>query len=349
MPTKKQPPKQISLNEEQREVVEARDGVYQVVAGPGSGKSACLVARFSALIKEGVSPNDVLSLSFTKTAAKNLRDRVEAQVGKLTTTRTAGAVTFHSLALSFAQEHRDEFDFTLSEFPLATEPQALKLCGEAARRHELDPRTLRPYVSLAKRRRISARQAVRDAENSINAKELKLALGYKEYDKKCRENGVLDFDSLIYQMVEILDKNSAVRKLWRYSYIQVDEAQDCSKIEWDLVRLISGQSLIAVGDISQGIYGFRGSDSKLFAEMDKMFPGTKTLFLGCNYRSSPEIIDFIRPHADSKDLASKFHTPNSTGPKPVLRGFLSSVDEAKWIVSQLKGSPNNGQNLRFAE
>ena len=107
MPRKKAEPKKIELNEEQREVVSARHGRYAVLAGPGAGKTSVLVERLVRLVEEGVTPSDLLSLSFTSTAAKNLRDRVEARVGKLSTNRTAGCLTFHSMALSFAQEEHD--------------------------------------------------------------------------------------------------------------------------------------------------------------------------------------------------------------------------------------------------
>ena len=165
---------------------------------------------------------------------------------------------------------------------------------------------------------------------------MKLALAYKEYEKRCRAEGLLDFDDLIFYMVEILDKKPEVRKHWVRDWIQLDESQDMSKIEWDLARLISGKSVLAVGDISQGIYGFRGSSSQLFANMDEIFPGTKTLFLSCNYRSSPEIVDFIRPISSSKELAEKFHTPNQSGPKPEIVGFRNASEEATFVVNKIK-------------
>ena len=338
MPPRKKvkPEKVLSLSEEQQAVVSARNGFWCVEAGPGAGKSATLVERLATLIKEGVSPDSLLSLSFTSIAAKNLRTRVEEKVGKLTTSRVAGCLTFHSAALSFAQEERDAFPFKLAEFPLATEPVSAKLSGDSARKFDLNPRILRPVVSLYKRRRIRPREAVRDAENNIKAAELKLALAYADYEKRCAEQGLLDFDSLIFQMVEILDKNPKIREGWVRDYIQLDESQDTSKIEWDLVKLISGRSVLAVGDASQGIYSFRGSDPKLFQNMSDIFPGTKTLYLSCNYRSTPEIVDFFRPIAASKELASKFHASNASGPAPVVKGFASLVLEAKWVVEEIK-------------
>jgi DNA helicase II / ATP-dependent DNA helicase PcrA len=339
LPTKKLSPRPISPNEEQQAVINFQEGYAAVYAGPGSGKSFAIVQRYCRLISEGVSPDSVLSLSFTHTASTNLQKRVESQVGKLSISRTgAGAMTFHSLALNFAQEERNEFGFELADNPLCLEPAANKFAGDAARRHELDYRTLRSAVSLWKRRRISPSQAVRDAEHKLDAKQLKLALAYKEYQKKLTDAGVLDFDGLLYHAVEILDRKPDVRARWKRDWLQIDEAQDLSKIEWDLVKLLSGTSVLAVGDISQGIYGFRGSDSRLFANMADIFPGTKTLFLSANFRSSPEIVAFIRPIAATQALASKFHTQNPSGPEVSIRGFTSSVAEAAWVVDQIKAA-----------
>jgi DNA helicase-2/ATP-dependent DNA helicase PcrA len=146
-------------------------------------------------------------------------------------------------------------------------------------------------------------------------------------------------------MVEILDKKPEVRKRWVRDYQQLDESQDMSKIEWDLAKLISGKSVLAVGDVSQGIYGFRGSDPRLFQDMSEIFPGTKTLYLSCNFRSSPEIVDFIRPISATQDLAEKFHTPNPSGPAPLIRGFVDATAEAKWIINRIKGESNEPSPL----
>ena len=323
-------------NQEQKEVINFGEGYAAVLAGPGSGKSFTLVERYARLISEGVSPDDILSLSFTQTASKNLQKRVEDKVGKIGFSRIAGARTFHSLSLAFCQEERNEFSFDLAEFPLAAEPVANKLSADAARRFEVDPRRLRPLVSLWKRKRLRPAAVIREAEDKLRANDLKCGLAYKEYEKKCREEGVLDFDSLIFEMVELLDKKPTVRGRWVRNWMQLDESQDMSKIEWDLAKLLSGTSVLAVGDVSQGIYGFRGSDSRLFASMSEIFPGTQTLYLACNYRSTPEIIEFIKPLAQSQDLAERFHTINGPGPKPEVHGFTSPTDEVNWVIKHIR-------------
>lgn len=338
MAAKKPAPKQITLNEEQRAVVEARSGFYACYAGPGSGKTSACVRRIAALIQEGVDPNQILALSFTATAAKNLRERVEILTGPLSITRTAGSMTLHSLALKFVEEERNEFKFELAEFPLATEPIANKLAGESSRRFEVDPRSLRSVVSIHKRNRVRPAEAIRLAEDKLDPKQLKLALAYKDYEKRLRDNKVLDFDSIMLEMVELMSKNKEVRERHQYQFVTCDEGQDCCKTDWELLRLLSEKhkSLLVVGDPGQSVFGFRGADPRMFLNMEDMFPGTKKLFLATNYRSSKELVQFLREIGPVRDLADKFTTPNGSGPDVSIRGFLTAANEAAWVVSQVK-------------
>lgn len=331
--------RQISLNAEQQAVVSARSGFYVCYAGPGSGKTSTCVQRMASIIQEGVDPSTILALSFTSTAAKNLRERVEALTGPLSIIRTAGSMTLHSLALKFAEEERDEFGFELDEFPLATEPIAGKLSGESARRYEVDPRSLRASISLFKRGRVRPKTAIREAEEKIDPKQLKLALAYADYDKRCREAKVLDFDSLMFEMVDVLSKKPEVRERWQYKFVTCDEGQDCCQTDWDLLKLLSEKhkSLLVVGDPGQSCFGFRGASPELFLNMDKMFPGTQKLFLAANYRSSKEIVSFLKEIGPVRELAERFHTDNKpTGWGPEVRGFLNVSEESAWIVKSIK-------------
>jgi DNA helicase-2/ATP-dependent DNA helicase PcrA len=339
MPTKKKPiPKQIILNEEQQTVTNARAGLYACYAGPGSGKTSVAVRRMAAMIQEGVDPNSILALSFTATAARNLRDRVEALTGPLSITRTAGSMTLHSLALKFAEEERNEFPFELADFPLATEPVAYKLSAEASKRYEIDPRSLRSAISLFKRNRVRPNQAVHDAEEKSDPKQIRLAMAYKAYDKKCREEKVLDFDSLMFEMVDLMSKKKEVRSRWQYQFVTCDEAQDCCRTDWELLKLLSEKygNLLVVGDPGQSVFGFRGASPKLFLNMEEMFPGTRKLFLATNYRSTKELVGFLKEIGPVPELSEKFTTPNDQGIRPEIRGFTGPVDEAKWVVSKIK-------------
>jgi DNA helicase-2/ATP-dependent DNA helicase PcrA len=338
MPPKKQTSKPISLNEEQQAVVAAGTGFWKVLAGPGAGKSACLVHRYLRLLQEGVDPSDILALSFTATAAKNLKDRVEAQAGKLSTIRKSGSATLHSLALAFVIEEREHLGYDIAEFPLATESSTGRLCALASKRFDANSRDLRAYLSLQKRSHISPSQAIKSAEGVLDAKQLKLALAYKHYEAGLRSEGLMDFDGLMYQMVEVMAKKPDVRPRWQYRFVMADESQDNCQLDWSLLKLLSEKhgNLLCVGDPGQNIFSFRGADADLFMEMDKLFSGTQTLFLGTNYRSSPEIVSFIQPYAASQELAGKFRTQNASGPVPIIQGFQTASQECAWIVERIK-------------
>lgn len=348
MPPRKKPePKKIVLNEEQQEVVRARAGYYAVISGPGSGKSQCATMRYVSLLNEGVDPSQILAVTFTNAAAKNLRERVESFVGPLKTDRIAGPMTLHSWALKFAQEERDQFPFELEEFPLATEPTYNKMTGESARRYEVDPRTLRPAISVFKRKRISPKDAIKTAENSLKASELKIALAYKDFDKRLREAKLLDFDSLISESVALLEAKPEVRAKYQYQFVIVDEAQDCCRLDFEFLRLVTQKhgNLMCVGDPGQNLFSFRGSDPRLFTDMSGLFPGTRVLYLSTNYRSTPEVIDFFRPFGASAELSKRFHTPNCSGPAPGVAGFLSAQDECAFVISQIQKEIHGGDLL----
>lgn len=337
MPKKMHPPKPIVLNPEQQAVVQAGAGVWAIQSGPGSGKSACLVHRYCRLVKEDVSPSDILAVTFTNGAAKSMRERAEAarDVQKMDD-RTCGWMTFHGLALSFCTKERENFGFKLAEFPLATEPVARKFIGEAARKFEVDPKGLSTWISLQKRNRVSAKEALKIAEKE--GKNEKQALAYKLYDGKLRDNSILDFDSLILEMVELLSKNEEVRDRWQYSWLMCDESQDCDEIQFQLLKLLSEKNgnLMCVGDAGQSIYAFRGASSRLFTGMGDIFPETKTLYLTKNHRSTKRVVDVCKTLGPIPDLAHRFYTDNEEGSEVRVIGYPSALDEAKALTIEAK-------------
>jgi len=332
-PRKKAPPKPISLNPEQTLAVNAGSGVWAVAAGPGAGKSTLLLARYVRLLNEGVIPNDVLGLTFTSAAAKNLRDRVDEQttVQKMDT-RVAGFITFHSLCLSICTKERDKFGFHLADFPLASEAQARKLIIEQARKFELDWKSLGSWISRQRRDAITPADALKTAEKE--GKDEKQALAYKAFDSALRRLGVLDFDTMVMEVVALLGKDSEVRNRWQFTWIMVDEAQDCDTSQFRLTQLISMKhgNVMFIGDSGQSCYGFRGARSDLFRNLSSLFPNVRTLYLGQNYRSSPEIVSFVKDISTDEQLAEHFHTHNPSGPEPRVVGFPSSIDQAQHIV-----------------
>ena len=328
----KQVSKPVVLNAEQQAAVEAGTGVWCVMSGPGSGKTTVLVQRWLRLVESGVSPEDILCLTFTNSAGKNMDDKARSFLPNLPTTdRICGFLTFHSLARRFCEQERLNFPFELAEDFLCLEPQANKIAWEAGKRFEVDARALRSYVSLCKRQRLSAKDAVKNAER--DGKNEKLALAYKQYSRVLVEKGLLDFDSLVLEMLNLVCANEEVRARWIYQNIQLDESQDLDDLQWSLIERLYDPfgSLFAVGDGGQNLYNFRGA-SDLFLHMDRMFGDVQTLFLGQNFRSSPQVVDMCRRFGPVPMLAEKFFTTNPDGPVPDVIGYPSSADEAQAVL-----------------
>lgn len=330
----------LELNDEQQAAVNVREGHYAVLSGPGSGKTAVLVARFNALISSGECHADIISLTFTKAAAREMQSRANVNTTMIVGERPFGFRTFHSIALDFSVRERDAFPFPLAAFPLATGGQVWKFTGEVARRYAgMDVKQLLSYISLQKRNGVWPQEAV-DAAQDI--RDRTFALAYKEYEERCRKLGVLDFDDLLLYMVEILENYPDVRKRWAYKWVQIDEAGDADLTQWKLVQLLSKKhgNVFAVGDFRQVIYQWRGAEPKLFKEFHAMFPNCTFIYLNNNYRSTKAITEFCQAISPDKDDAAILRTENEQGEPVEIKGFASNLLEARWVVERIKEIEN---------
>lgn len=335
MAQKKQPPKPINLSDEQRAAVETTEGALAIIAGPGSGKSSVLIARYLRLLEQS-KPEDVLALTFTSEAAKSLRERAEARLPyKIEPKRTSGAMTFHSLALAFTVQELGNFPFTLQPFPLATEGQAAKFIGETARRCKLDFRELQSWISLQKRNVVRPAEALKAAEEGDD--DITMALAYKEYDGKLRDAGLLDFDSLLVEMYTLLVSSPEIRLRWSFKFIMVDEFQDTDELQMRILKLLAKRwgNICAVGDINQGIYSWRGASYDVLLKFAEHFPGAKTLYLNNNYRATKALTDFNYQIAPFQP-PDPYRSQNEDGVPPVIRRYLNSADEAKGVVDLIR-------------
>jgi len=316
------------LNPEQQKAVDTRRGAWCCLAGPGSGKTTVLVARYNALIQEGVPPHATLNLTFTREAAKEMDKRAG-------TTQSVFR-TFHSIALSFAQQEAAHFTFRLAHFPLPTGWQVAKLKNEILRRFRgSNFRSLSAYISLQKRHGIRPETALAVAETPLEAAH---AQAYAEYETRCREQGWLDYDSLLTEMTALLESDQRVWARWQIPWIQCDEAQDCDTVQWRLLRLLSQQhgNAFAVGDPSQNMYSWRGADPEGLVQFPARFPGGQYIYLGQNYRSTKAIVDFCKSIAPVKTgLVERMHTENEQGEAPTVLAFSSDMEEANDVVDRV--------------
>jgi len=316
------------LNPEQLEAVNFREGYAVVQSGPGSGKTRTTVERVHSILEEGYPPDNILALTFTREAALEMAKRAKLPEDQKIFR------TFHSFCLELVHRERDKLPFQLLHAP--PEPgQQRKLIGTLCRENRLDFKGLVSYISAMKRKGLSTDEAM---EEALGAKGLHLAVAYKKYELKCREEGWLDFDSMLVESVKLLENNPEVLSRWQYKFVLVDEAQDTDDIQWKLVELLSkeNKNVFAVGDEEQLIYAWRGAQPNGLSKFGERFPGSRTIFLFRNYRSTRQIVEFCKKFAPKKsELIDRMVSEVGDGPVPVVRLFGSDSDEASKILSSV--------------
>jgi len=315
------------LNPEQREAVEFREGVAVVMSGPGSGKTRTTVERVHSMLEEGYPPETILALTFTREAAQEMAKRAKLDEGQKIFR------TFHSFCLELIHKEAVYLPFTLLHAPPEAGQQR-KLLGTLCRSNKLDFKKLTGYISAMKRKGASfddAMEAARGAEG------MRLAMAYRQYETKCREEGWLDFDSMLIESVRLLEANEEVRARWQFKFVLVDEAQDTDDIQWKLVKLISEKhgNVFAVGDEDQLIYEWRGAEANGLSKFQTRFPGCRVIYLFRNYRSTEEIVEFCKIEAPPSALIDKMVSEVGHGPKPTVVRYESDSDEARKILSSV--------------
>jgi len=315
------------LNPEQQAAVNFGSGVLALYAGPGSGKTTVLVERYRKLVADGVDPSQILAVTFTTAAAREMAKRagIAKESGEQ---RPSGFRTLHSLALAFAQRERDAFPFKLAPFPLQTD---FGNVFTAVNMYKLDYRDFQQYVSTKKRLRVSPQEA--DAR-AVNFAGLSMARAYGTLQALNRRDGVLDYDDLLLEMLNVLKRKEEVSARWQYEHVLVDESQDCNEIQFELVKQLPLRhgNVFAVGDVNQSLYGFNGAQPELFANFEKIFPTAQKLYMAKNHRSTQQIVSFCREIGPFRELAEKFYTHNSHGPEVRFTGFRNRWEEAQAVI-----------------
>ncbi len=288
------------LNEAQLAAVTHREGPLLVVAGAGSGKTRTLIYRVARLIESGVPPGAILLLTFTRRAAQEMLDRVERLVGN--GSRAVAGGTFHSFANNVLRHHGGAMglkpNFTiLDRSDMEDVLNLLRARMGLASRERRFPKkaTLAEVISMARnKRRELAEEIEFDFPHLAEHQQeiIDLAAKYEAYK---RERGLLDYDDLLYRLLELLQQYRLVRERLSnaYRYIMIDEYQDTNLVQADLVRLLAmtHENVMAVGDDAQSIYSFRGANFRNIMDFPAIFPGTRIIKLEENYRSLQGILD----------------------------------------------------------
>ena len=323
----------IVLNQEQQAVVDAIDGTWVTVAGPGSGKTTTLIQRYLNMLTKGIPEKNILNLTFTSAAAEEMVNRV----GLLNASKVFR--TFHSYALELIKNERRHLDFKLCDtvIPVALEDYKLLFKLTESYKAITNYQLLKDSISGWKRSNIEPEQAIKESNND---KEYFYALAYRDYECRCREEGWLDFDSLMRETNQLLESNTEVRTRYQRPYISVDEAQDTDIVQFRLLQLIFGGNIFVVGDENQLIYEWRSAQPGSLTNFERLFSGAKKLYLGENFRSTGELVKFFREILPvDNGIVSHMRTRNPEGDRPNFTRFFDDFSEASWTIDHVPDPP----------
>ncbi len=326
------------LNPKQREAVIATEGPLLIVAGAGTGKTKTLTHRIYQLIHQGVHPQNILAITFTNKAAKEMRERVMHMLGNQGY-ETPFMKTFHSLGVYILRRFSREANLK-KDFAILDTNDTQKIIKEAMEKHGInpkihEPKKIRSFISSRKSDGVTAEGFSKATHSSFTEIVSAVWLTYEEM--KTKESGV-DFDDLLLKTLELLEKNSEVRTALQnqWKYIHIDEYQDTNKVQYDIVRLLAEKhhNLCVVGDTDQNIYSWRGANLRNILNFEKDYPETQVILLEENYRSSKNILTA----ADEviKKNTARIHktltTQQGDGEKINLFVSMNEADEAFHIA-----------------
>ena len=328
------------LNPAQKEAVETVDGPLLIVAGPGSGKTRVITHRIAYLVREyEISPFNILAMTFTNKAAREMRERLDRLVGSRSDALTVG--TFHSFCAKVLRidGHNLGLDTNYSIYDADDQAKIIKDSMELA---EIDPkrnppRAILSMISNAKNKMWDSRTFTKNADNYF---EEICAQVYHHYEEALTRNNAVDFDDLLMKTVQLLREFPGVRTKYndRYKYIMVDEFQDTNISQYQLARLLaeSHQNICVVGDPDQSIYSWRSADIRNILSFQGDYPQAKTIALDQNYRSTANILDAAKNliSINGQRIQKDLFTDNSKGEKVQVREAYDEAEEAAFVVSE---------------
>ena len=328
------------LNPEQRKAATHVDGPLLILAGAGSGKTATMTHRIAYLIEQGVSPYQILAVTFTNKAAGEMRERVEKLVG-----RCPGMwiMTFHAMSLRILREHCERIGYQHNFVVYDTIDQKT-LIKTIMKEQNIDAKLypqayLSAAISKQKEHDVSPREYLETEADNFRSKVIGSV--YRAYQEQLKRNNAMDFDDLLVNALHVLRDNPDILADYqhRFRYILVDEYQDTNHIQYEIICLLAKarQNLCVVGDDDQCIYQWRGADISNILNFEKDFPQARVIKLEQNYRSYGNILaaahSVIRNNRGRK--AKKLWTDKEAGDKIVYRRCDSDKEEAYYIAQEI--------------
>ena len=283
------------LNKEQQQAVQHTEGPLLILAGAGSGKTKVLTVRIAHLLAQGVNPYEILAITFTNKAAKEMKSRVEGLVGD--TANRIWLSTFHSFCAKFLRFELDNFLGYNSNFTIYDTSDSQAVIKAALKALNLDDKyypvgAMIGAISDAKNKLLFASDFRKQARDFYQQK---VADVYEYYERELRKNNALDFDDLLLVAVKLLQSNEAVLDKYskRFRYVMIDEYQDTNHAQYLLAKLLAShwKNIAVVGDADQSIYAWRGADIQNILDFEKDYPNCTSIKLEQNYRSTKIILD----------------------------------------------------------
>lgn len=337
------------LNEKQKEAVMHIDGPCLVIAGAGSGKTKVLTTRIAYLIESGISDYNILAITFTNKAAREMRERLNILVPD----NHVFVGTFHSFGLKILRENIETLGMS-KNFTILDSDDVLSLIKRIMKDFNIDIKEISPYLVRSKISFIKNELLTdSDLDKFFNTQvEKKIVDIYHEYEKVLRRNNSVDFDDLLVLPVRLFKNNKEILEKYQdhFPYILIDEYQDTNEVQYKLSRMLADKdkNIFVVGDPSQSIYGFRGANFRNILDFEKNFKGCKVVKLEQNYRSTKNILDaansVIKNNKERKDMDLY-----STLGEGVKVKYLRSYDEkheVTLIVDEIKRLLNEGYSYQ---
>lgn len=327
-----------NLNDKQKEAVNISNGPLLIIAGAGSGKTKVLTTKVAHLIlDENVSPENILAITFTNKAAKEMKERILDMVGMVG--YQIQISTFHSFGLNILKKHYDKLGYS-KNFTILDSDDSTTLIKNILKDMNVDEshKGIKNAISNNKNALIDSYEY----ERFVNSEYDKLVLEvYQKYEERLKRNNSVDFDDLLMLPIKLFQKYPEVLSEYqeKYKYVLIDEYQDTNEAQYKLTKMICSKykNICAVGDDSQSIYSWRGSNYKNILNFESDYPNCKTILLEQNYRSTKTIINasnsVIKNNINRKD--KNLWTDNEEGSKIEYHTANDEKDEAYYVVNQI--------------
>ena len=324
----------MAFNQSQINAVDHFSGPMLVLAGPGSGKTTVITYRTKKLIEEyGVNPSNILVITFTKAAAREMQERFEKLVGGK---RNVTFGTFHAVYFKILK-----YAYNYSAANILSEERKHDILKEIFINLKLEIDDETEFMSGIINEISMVKGDMLDIEHyySKNCSESVFKEIYSRYNDKLIKSNLIDFDDMLVMCYELLTKRQDILRMWqnKYQYILIDEFQDISKVQYEIIKLLAKpeNNLFIVGDDDQSIYRFRGARPEIMINFLKEYPKAKQITLDTNYRSNNNIVDMSMKLISNNEIRfkKKIHGTKVSDNYPVIRKFQNQIDESIYIIN----------------